>query len=252
MRTIVVIQARMGSSRLPGKILEPLEGRPILAWTIAAVQAIPGIADVVVATTDTAEDDPVADALRPLDVRIHRGSVHDVLGRVSGAVRPLDPDVVFRQTGDNPFVDPEIMTAQLARLDEGGFDYVGIGGLPLGIGGEAVRADTLFVADREAIEPADREHVLPYVYARPERFVVGSLAPPPPSRHPRYTVDTAADLAFARAVAALLPGRRPPAKLADLESIVAADPRIARLNAHVVQRRYGEAELTMPAATEES
>jgi spore coat polysaccharide biosynthesis protein SpsF len=252
MRTIAVIQARMGSTRLPGKILEPIEGRPLLGWTIAAVTSTHGVDDLVVATTDSPDDDEVVETIRGLGVRVHRGSVHDVLARVAGAVRPLDPDVVLRQTGDNPFVDPGIMAAQIARLEEGPFDYVGIAGLPLGIGGEAVRAAALWAADREATELADREHVLPFVYARPERFAIGSLDPPPDWRHPRYTVDTPLDLAFARAVAALLPGRRPPARLAALEAIIAAEPQVAELNAGVVQRLYGEAELNEPATVEES
>ena len=252
MRTIAVIQARMGSTRLPGKILEPIEGRPLLAWTIAAVRAVPEVDDVVLATSDRPEDDAVLEAMRDLDVRVHRGSVHDVLRRVADAVRALEPDVVLRQTADNPFVDPEVMSAQLVRLDEGPFDYVGIAGLPLGIGGEAVRAEALWIADREATEPADREHVLPFVYARPERFAIGSLTEPPPWRHPRYTVDTPADLAFARAVAARLPGRRPPARLATLEAIVANANGLAELNATITQRSHHEAELNQPRKSEES
>ena len=250
MRTIAVIQARMGSTRLPGKILEPIEGRPLLGWTIAAVQAIAAVDDLVLATSDQPADDPVAEAMREIGVRVHRGPVQDVLRRVTDAVRPLDPDVVLRQTGDNPFIDPEVMAAQLSRLDEGPFDYVGIAGLPLGIGGEAVRAEALWAADREATEPADREHVLPFVYARPERFAIGSLAPAPAWRHPRYTVDTPADMAFARAVAARLPGRRPPAHLATLEAILAEDPGLADLNAAIVQRGHHEAERAQRGAEE--
>ena len=252
MRTIAVIQARMGSTRLPGKILEPIEGQPLIGWTIAAVREVAGVDDIVLATSDRSEDNRVAELMATLGVRVHRGSAHDVLGRVADAVRPLAPDVVLRQTGDNPFVSPEIMAAQLARLDEGRFDYVGIAGLPLGIGGEAVRADALWASDREATEPADREHVLPFVYARPERFAIGSLAPPPAWRHPRYTVDTTADLAFARAVAARLPGRRPPAHLAVLEAILADDPGLAELNAAIVQRGHREAEPIQPSGAEES
>ena len=85
MRTIAVIQARMGSTRLPGKILESIEGRPLLAWTIAAVRAVPEVDDVVLATSDRPEDDAVAEAVRVLGVRAHRGSVHDVLRRVADA-----------------------------------------------------------------------------------------------------------------------------------------------------------------------
>ena len=242
MRTIAVIQARMGSTRLPGKILELIEGRPLLHWTIAAVRAIPAVDDLVLATSDQPSDDPVAEEMQRIGVRVHRGPVQDVLRRVANAVRPLDPDVVLRQTGDNPFIDPEVMAAQLARLDEGPFDYVGIAGLPLGIGGEAVRAEVLRIADREATEPADREHVLPFVYARPERFAIGSVGSADRASRGRYTVDTPADLAFARGLAERLPDDRP-ARLADLEAIVAASPELAALNAGVEQRGPTSAQL---------
>jgi spore coat polysaccharide biosynthesis protein SpsF len=246
MRTIAVIQARMGSTRVPGKILDDIAGRPLVFWTIDAVRAVPGVDEVVVATTDQPADDPFAERLGSTGVRVHRGSTHDVLRRVVDAVRPLEPDVVLRQTGDNPFPDPDVMEAQIDRLVEGGFDYVGINGLPLGIGGEAVRMASLETADREAADPAEREHVLPYLYARPERFRIGALADPPSSHHPRYTVDTDEDMAFARAIAARLPAGGRPARLADLEAIVATAPDIAAMNRDVEQRHHRVAELTAP------
>jgi len=251
MRIVAVIQARMGSTRLPGKVVEPIVARPLILWTVAAVAAVPDLTDLVVATTDRSEDDAFAELLRAAGVRVHRGSALDVLARVVDAVAPLAPDVVLRQTGDNPFPDPDVMAGQLRLVADGPFDYVGIAGLPLGIGAEAVRASALDAAGREAIEPAEREHVLPFVYARPERFAIGSLAEPPAWRHPRYTVDTAADLAFARGLAAHLPaGGRPP-RLADLEAIIATHPELAEMNRGIDQRGHGEAELVRPRAEAE-
>jgi spore coat polysaccharide biosynthesis protein SpsF len=247
MRTVAVIQARMGSTRVPGKILDDIAGRPLVFWTIDAVHAVPSVDEVVVATTDQPADDPFAERLAAAAVRVHRGPTHDVLQRVAEAVRPLTPDVVLRQTGDNPFPDPDVMEAQIERLVEGGFDYVGINGLPLGIGGEAVRMAALEAADREATEPAEREHVLPYLYARPERFRIGALADAPRWEHPRYTVDTDEDMAFARAIAARLPADGRLARLADLEAIVGAEPDIAAMNRDVEQRHHRVAELTSPA-----
>lgn len=242
MRTVAVVQARMGSTRLPGKVLMPIGARPLVLWTLDAVAAVPGVDALVLATTDQPEDDALVAAVREHGVAVHRGPALDVLRRVADAVAPLGADVVLRQTGDNPFPDPDVMAAQLARLAEGPFDYVGIAGLPLGIGAEAVRAEALRAADREAVEPAEREHVLPFVYARPERFAIGTLATLPAWRHPRYTVDTAADLAFATALAAHLPAGRGPARLADLEAIVAARPELAEANRGIDQRGHGDAE----------
>ena len=241
---VAVIQVRLGSTRLPGKALRPLGGRPIILWTIAAVRAIDGVDEVVLATTDDPSDDPLAERLADEGVRVHRGPVHDVLRRVADAVRPLAPSVVLRQTGDNPFPDPDVMAAQLDRLATGPFDYVGIAGLPLGIGAEAVRGSVLEIADREATDAAEREHVLPFVYRRPERFAVGALADVPPWRHGRYTVDTPADLAFAVALVERLTSPDRPPRLADLEAIVAAEPALARLNAGVEQKDHRVAEVT--------
>lgn len=225
MRTVAVIQARMGSTRLPGKVLADIAGRPLILWTVAAVEAVAGIDALVVATTDRLEDDELVAVLERQRLRVHRGSAQDVLRRVADAVGPLEPDVVLRQTADNPYPDPDVMTAQLARLGDG-FDYVGITGLPLGIGAEAVRAAALWSADREATEAADREHVLTFVHRRPERFAIGVLADPPAARQRRYTVDTPNDLAFARALATRLADPSRPAGLAELEAIVAADPTL--------------------------
>lgn len=251
MRVVGVIQARTGSTRLPGKVLEPIEGRPLVAWTIAAVTAVRGLDDLVVATTDDASDDRLADAVAALGVRVHRGPVFDVLRRVADAVRPLSPGVVLRQTGDNPFPDPALMAAQVGRLLDGPFDYVGIAGLPLGIGGEAVRMAALDAADHEATAVAEREHVLPFVYTHPERFRIGALENVPPWRHGRYTVDTERDLEFARVLAARMPAAGRPPRLADLEAVVAADPTLGDLNRAVEQRGHGTAQLEQPASQEE-
>ncbi len=229
MRTVAVIQARMGSTRLPGKVLADIGGRPLILWTVAAVEAVDGIDALVVATTDRREDDELVAILERQRLRVHRGSALDVLRRVADAVGPLEPEIVLRQTADNPFPDPNVMTAQLSRLGDG-FDYVGIAGLPLGIGAEAVRAAALWTADREATEAADREHVLTFVHRQPERFAIGVLTDPPVARHRRYTVDTPDDLAFARALGARLAETSRAASLAELEAIVAADPTLAAMH----------------------
>jgi len=247
MTTVAVIQARMGSTRLPGKVLESIRGWPLVLWTAVAVAATPGVDEVVVATTKEREDDPLVAQLTDHRIAVHRGSVHDVLRRVVDAAGPYGPNVVLRQTADNPFPDPTVMASQLRLLADGSFDYVGIAGLPLGIGAEVVGWSALVAADREATEPADREHVLPYVYARPGRFSIGSLPPlASPSRHGRYTVDTPADLAFARAVAERLPIDQVPT-LADLEAVLAAEPELARLNAAIEQRGHETSELAAEA-----
>jgi spore coat polysaccharide biosynthesis protein SpsF len=232
-----VIQARMGSSRLPGKVLAQIGDRSLIEWTIAAMVAVPSISTVVVATTQDPSDDRLVAHLSGI-VTVHRGPTFDVLTRCWEAVASYSPSIVVRQTADNPFVDPEVVEAQIARLNDG-FDFVGHQGWPLGIAAEVATAKALEEAYREARDPAEREHVMPFLYARPERFRIGSLAAPEEAAHGRYTVDTDDDLALARALADRL-HKGPPIHLAQLEAIVRAEPELASLNAEVRQKLWKE------------
>ena len=238
MTVVAVIQARTGSTRLPGKVLATIGDRPLFAWTIAALRAVPAIDLVVLATSDESADDGLAAVAARL-VSVHRGSARDVLARVWGAVVAHAPDLVVRGTADNPFPDPEVIAAQVAACASGGFDYVGTSGYPLGIAAEVARASALETAAREATAPAEREHVMPFLYDHPDRFRIGSLPRPAAMLHSRYTVDTPEDLAFARALAARI-GHPPPVRLAELEAIVSREPGLANLNAGVRQKHWHE------------
>ena len=237
-KVIGVIQARTGSSRLPRKVLAPIAGRPLVSWTVEAMLRVPAIDAIVLATTTEPEDDVLA-AEMARRIPVHRGSVHDVLTRCWDAVAPYQPTVVVRQTADNPFVDPDVVDAQIHRLIDGGFDFVGNTGWPLGIAGEVARAGALEEAAEEAGDRAEREHVMPFLYARPERFRIGTL--PPPSRlvHHRYTVDTEADLALMRELARRV-GHGPPIHLEELEAIVSAHPDLTSWNEGVRQKDWHE------------
>jgi spore coat polysaccharide biosynthesis protein SpsF len=241
MRIVGVIQARMGSSRLPGKSLAPIRGRPLVLWTVGAVERIRGLDDLVVAVTVEPRDDELAELLVANGQRVHRGPVLDVLTRCWEAVAPASPDIVIRETADNPFVDPAVVGAQVERLADGGFDYVGTSGWPMGIAGEVARAAALETAYREARDPAEREHVMPFLYARPDRFMIGTLPPPDPLPAGRFTVDTAEDLTFARAIADRLDSIGT-ASIGDLERIVRAEPELLEINRTVRQRPWQETE----------
>ncbi len=246
-RIVAVIQARMGSSRLPGKVLEPIGDRSLLAWTVAGVRAIANLTTVVVATTTEPRDDALAEAATALGAEVHRGPVLDVLTRCFEAVAPYEPDLVVRQTADNPFPDPSIAAAQVDALLGNGLDYVGIAGWPIGIAAEVCRMEALSAAMHEATSAADREHVMPYLYRHPERFRIGTLprteAGPTGGERWRYTVDTSADLELARALAHRL-GHAPPIYLDELEAVMAAEPELALLNAAVVQKPWQVAQAT--------
>ena len=237
-KVVGVIQARTDSSRLPGKVLARIGGRMLVEWTVAAMSAVPSLDALVVATTDEPVDDALVRALEGI-VAVYRGPTYDVLARCWQAVAPLEPVIVVRQTADNPFVDPDVVEAQVQRLVAGGFDFVGNDGWPRGIAAEVARAEALGQAAQEAMDPAEREHVMPFLYARPERFRIGTLAVPGAFAHDRYTVDTEADLAFARELARRL-GHGPPVRLPELEALVTADPALAEMNSGVHQKSWRE------------
>ena len=237
-RVVGVIQARTGSSRLPGKVLALIEGRPLVLWTIDAMLNVASLDELVLATTTEPSDDELA-SVAAQRVHVHRGPVHDVLTRCWDAVLPYRPMIVVRQTADNPFVDPDVVEAQIQRLADGGYDFVGNVGWPLGIAAEVARADALALAAAEASDPAEREHVMPFLYARPDRFRIGSLRAPDRQVHQRYTVDTDHDLLLARELARSI-DHGPPIHLVELERAMSANPDLAALNASVRQKDWRE------------
>jgi spore coat polysaccharide biosynthesis protein SpsF len=198
---LIIVQARLGSSRLPGKALKRLAGVTLLARCLDRLLA-GGAAPLVLATTERLEDDALDAEAAALGVPCLRGADEDVLGRFAQVVETLTPAYVIRATADNPAVDIDAPARILAHLRRGGVDYVVEQGLPVGAAVEGMRADALMRAAAEAADPYDREHVTPYIKRPEKRFRV--LVPQAPSalRAPsmRLTVDTAEDLAFMEAV----------------------------------------------------
>jgi spore coat polysaccharide biosynthesis protein SpsF len=193
----VILQARMGSRRLPGKVLAPIAGRPILEHCVERLRAS-GL-PVVVATTIDAADDAIEEAARHLGAMVVRGAADDVLARYLGAIDAQSLTHVVRATADNPAVDIEAPRRMLDVLCERNADYATEDGLPYGSAVEAFRACALRKAAALTNDPHDREHVTPFLQRDP-RFVAIRAEPPPSLRVPalRFTVDTPDDLAFMR------------------------------------------------------
>jgi spore coat polysaccharide biosynthesis protein SpsF len=198
---LIILQARLGSSRLPGKALRPIAGTTLLARCLERLLA-GGAAPIVLATTERDEDDAIDREAARVGVPCLRGADEDVLARFAFVVETLTPAYVVRATADNPAVDIDAPARALAHLRRGGVDYVVEQGLPVGAAVEGMRADALLRAAAEAVDPDDREHVTPYLKRPERRFRV--LMPPAPShlRAPslRLTVDTPEDLAFMESV----------------------------------------------------
>ena len=239
-RAVVIVQARMGSSRLPGKVLLDLAGAPMLDRVLARCAAIPGVDEVVVATSELPGDDPLADHVSGLGFRCFRGSESDVLSRYAGAARMAEAHIVMRVTSDCPLLSPAVSGRVLAALRDadGGLDYVNntlTPTYPRGLDTEAFTAAALYRADAEATLPRDREHVTPYLYLEPGRFRTGCVSGSQDRSSLRWTVDTADDLAMVRA---LVTAAGDP--MADYETLLSTcdrHPEIVALNATIQQKQ---------------
>jgi spore coat polysaccharide biosynthesis protein SpsF len=212
---LIVLQARVGSQRLPGKVLAPVGGQPLLAYCIRRLQAA-AIGPVIVATTSLCEDRALLTLAGELGADVHTGPVDDVLARFAGALADRPHPWIIRATGDNPFVDIDAPGRVLKALLSGA-DYAVEEALPLGAAVEGIRRDVLLQAQQEASTVYDREHVTPWV-RRASGVVRVTPAAPSLVRAPdlRFTVDTPDDLAFAR-------------RLADLAAAEGLDPCLTPL-----------------------
>lgn len=211
---IAIIQARMGSSRLPGKVLMDLSGLPVLGWITRAAEAITSVSNVVVATSQEVADDPIANWCKKEGVTVYRGDEHDVLSRFHKAAKAENADVIIRLTGDCPFLDPHVCSQVLALFDASNADYANNASLatwPDGLDCEVIARNALDVAFNEAKKTSEREHVAPFIYNRHSRFkCVNMICPVPGLEKERWTLDTKFDFKKLQLIASALPNDRAP------------------------------------------
>lgn len=239
MTTACIVQARMTSTRLPGKVMLPLGGRPMLARLVERLRRARRIDTVVIATTTNASDDVIAELSADLEVRCHRGSEHDVLSRYAEAATACGATAVVRVTSDCPLLDPALLDRVIELYGRGGFDYVGNmqpPTWPYGLAVEVMAASVLFEADREATEPAEREHVTPFIYWRPERYRLGNMASPRDLSHHRWTVDTPQDYELVTRIFDALYPAQPEFALADVLALLRQHPDWMEINQHIAQK----------------
>lgn len=201
-----VIQARMSSRRLPGKVLTEIAGRTTLQMVTSRLAGSAELGSVVLATSSEASDDPVEQAAAELECELHRGPLDDVLGRFSEVIERTGAAAVVRVTADCPYVDPRIVDELVRLWRSGQADYVSNViapfSFPMGLNAEVIDSGALLTAAREAGDPADREHVTTFIRSRPERFSGAGLWLDPPLADAVLTLDTADDLQRLRRLAA--------------------------------------------------
>jgi spore coat polysaccharide biosynthesis protein SpsF len=204
-----IIQARSGSTRLPGKVLAPIGDRPLLGFMLHRLRHAP-LDALVVATSDSPADDAVAAVAAAEGLPAIRGPEQDVLARFGVALDAYPADVVVRMTADCPLLDPAIVADAIDVHRASGASYTSntlIRTYPDGLDVEVIEASALRAVMAEAEAPDEREHVTPFLYRRPERFRLSALRSDELAGDERWTVDTADDLEFVRTVASRLGDR---------------------------------------------
>lgn len=196
--TKAFLQARMGSTRLPGKVLLRIAGRSILERAIWRLSAARTLDEVVVLTTIREEDDEIVAEADRLGVAVYRGPEHDVLRRYRDAAIRYGPDIVVRATADNPLIDIGSVDRIVRAVRASGLDYCMEADLPVGGATEAITAAALARVQDVAVDQRHREHVTLYVKEHPGEFKLALLSPPDALRRPdvRVTVDTPQDFLF--------------------------------------------------------
>jgi spore coat polysaccharide biosynthesis protein SpsF len=253
-RVVAIIQARMSSTRLPGKVLLDIVGQPMLARVVARTSRAATVHQVIVATTRDASDDPVVGFCDSMGISYTRGSQHDVLDRYYQAASQAEANVVVRITADCPVIDPVLIDQCVEVLLESSFDFTCnrlpppfTRTYPIGLDTEVCTFAALEAAWRSATETFHREHVVPFLYegvrleprnpqlsvgVSPRSFHIALLNHVPDYGAMRWTVDTSEDLAFMRQVYARF-GGRDDFSWQDVLALVQSEPELAAINASV-------------------
>jgi spore coat polysaccharide biosynthesis protein SpsF (cytidylyltransferase family)/aryl-alcohol dehydrogenase-like predicted oxidoreductase len=238
-KTLAIIQARLGSSRLPGKVLSDLHGRPMLAWLLERVKSVKAIDEIVVATTTEAKDDKLEQWIREHGgVDCFRGSERDVLDRFYHCAEGRGADLIVRVTADDPLKDPSIIARAISICrDDPTLDYCSntmIPTYPEGLDIEVFRTEALARAQREAVLASDREHVTPYIWNNPDKFRLKNFEYERNLSTWRWTVDRPADLDLVRAILTHFPGR-PLVPFTDIIALLERKPELMQINAGIVR-----------------
>ncbi len=252
-RTIAIIQARMSSTRLPGKVLREIAGEPMLARVIERAKRAQLVDEVVLATTTDPSDDPVAAFCAERGYNFTRGSLNDVLDRYYQAAKEYKAEVIVRLTADCPVLDPDVVDETIRAQREGNFDFVAnrlpppMGrSFPIGLDTEVCTFAALERAWKEADKKHQREHVMPYLYENttlnaenrtlqtgtsPRGFKIALVNHVPDYGSLRWTVDTPEDLEFVRQVFARF--EHDDFDWQDILALLEREPELAKINADV-------------------
>ena len=238
-RVIAIIQARMSSTRLPGKVLQDLGGRPVLERMVERVKRAKKVTETVVATTTDPLDQPIVELCQRLGIPVFRGSLPDVLDRYYQCAVQYRADYVVRLTGDCPLIDPDLIDQVVRALLDNPVDFTCNRlpppfrrTFPIGLDVEACTFEALKNAWKNATAKHDREHVMPYLYEVPGRFRIMQLQNDVDYGNLRWTLDTPEDLELLREVVNRLDGTND-FTWRDVLTLFLEDPELAKINGEV-------------------
>ena len=237
-RIVATIEARMTSSRFPGKVLMEACGKPMLHHMIERLQRVPSLDGIVVATTGNDADVPIVNLAQRMGVGFFQGSEYDVLLRVLHSAWAYDIDVIVEMTGDCPLIDPVVVEDCIRGYQVSGVDYVSNvleRTYPRGMDTQVFATEVLAdVADR-TVDPEDHEHVSIFIYSHPEIYSLKNMPGPPELTNPGLglTLDTPEDLELIRRIFETLYPDNPNFTLADILAVLRDNPTLTELNAHV-------------------
>jgi spore coat polysaccharide biosynthesis protein SpsF len=231
----------MTSSRLPGKVLLPVGGKPLLQILVERVKRARYVDEIVIATTLNSQDDALETLARELEIGFYRGSEEDVLARVLFAADKYDAETIVELTGDCPLVDPELIDQCILTYRNNTVDYLSNGhipGYPIGLDVQVFSRSALYQSHKEGLTPEDREHVSWYMRRCPELFKQLHLAPPPTLYWPdlRLTLDEEADYLFLKAVLSHFRGREVDVDSYEILSFLREREDLLKINAMVKEK----------------
>ena len=242
MKVVTIIQARMGSTRLPGKVMLDLCGETVLARVVQRVRRSRLAGEVVVATTTKPADDRVGEECQRMAVKVFRGSESDVLDRYYNAAKLFRADAIVRICSDCPLTDPEIIDQTIQSFLAAQADYASNAldrTYPRGLDTEVMTQQALARCWREARAFYQRSHVTPYIYENPDQFRIARVRGDEDYSDYRWTLDTAEDLAFIRAVYARMEDKAGFSWL-DVLRLLEQEPELMEWNQHILQRALHE------------
>lgn len=242
MRTVCTIEARMRSTRLPGKVLKPVMGKPLLELMVERLRQSRRIDAIVIATTDHPADDPIEALAHRLGVGVFRGSEEDVLDRVLKAGRAANAQLLVETTGDCPLIDPGELDRVVDAFHEAPpVDYCSNNlerTFPRGMDVQVFPLSVLEDVARRTNDPADHEHVSLYIYEKPGRYRLRTVRSglPPEQQELRLTVDTPEDFTLVEKIFLELYPSNPRFTLKDILALLARRPDLAALNRDIQQK----------------